>query len=262
MIPLQITQAGLTAAVDAQNNSIALQLTHIAVGDAGYTPNGAELALQNELQRVAVASGAQDGNILHLVASLDGPSSFWVYELGVFDADGVMFGVWSSPDTPLAYKQANGELLLFADFGLDGVYDIVIPETTLPVAAGYYQESLDFSGSVQITHNLGSFPSITVLDSNGFEARLRVQHLDTNTVELTSNAPFTGLLYAITKEAAYSGALNGTLSQTVNHGLGRFPAVTVIDLQGFEFAVSVRHIDSNTLALASEEAMYGQILLN
>lgn len=43
-----------------------------------------------------------------------------------------------------------------------------------------------------ITHNLGKRPSVAVQDSSGTVVIGQVQYLDSNTVQLTFSAPFSG----------------------------------------------------------------------
>ena len=43
-----------------------------------------------------------------------------------------------------------------------------------------------------INHNLGKYPSITVIDSGGSEVIGEVEYVDTNNVTLTFSAAFSG----------------------------------------------------------------------
>jgi len=53
-----------------------------------------------------------------------------------------------------------------------------------------------------------------------------------------------------------------TTSVTVNHNLGRFPAVTVVDSAGTEYEVNVIHLDINNLTVTLNRPMSGRIFCN
>ena len=51
------------------------------------------------------------------------------------------------------------------------------------------------SASWTITHNLGRFPSVTVVDSGGNVVTGDVKYLDTNTLQATFSGGFSGTAY-------------------------------------------------------------------
>lgn len=51
------------------------------------------------------------------------------------------------------------------------------------------------SASWVITHNLGNFPSVTVIDSSGNKVFGDISYTDANTLTLTFSAAFTGTAY-------------------------------------------------------------------
>jgi len=119
--PLQplITKAGLAAILRADNTGIAAQITHIALGTSGYSPDASFKSLQNEVARYPVAGGERLSNtLLHIVALADGSTAHWVREIGFLLSDGTLFAVWSHPTTPLAYKSADTDLLLAYDLSV------------------------------------------------------------------------------------------------------------------------------------------------
>lgn len=117
-----ILEAGLAAIWRASNDGIACQITHIALGDAGYTPVQAQVGMRGERVRFPVADGARVGSHqIHLTALADGPSEFWVREVGFVLSDGTVLAVWSHPATALAYKSPNVDLLLAYDLELTAV---------------------------------------------------------------------------------------------------------------------------------------------
>lgn len=131
LIP-QMLDAGLAAIQLASGDGVKLQITHIALGDAGYTPHPGQLGLRHELVRYPIADGKTVGpRQLHLTALADDNSEFWVREVGFVLENGAFLAVWSSPSRALAYKQSGLELLLAYDLTLAGVPpDSVVVQST------------------------------------------------------------------------------------------------------------------------------------
>lgn len=59
----------------------------------------------------------------------------------------------------------------------------------------HYSQSFTDETSVSVNHNLGKFPSVTVLDSSGYEVICGVQHIDNNNLTLTFSESKTGNVY-------------------------------------------------------------------
>lgn len=117
-----ITEAGLNAIWRASNDGVSAQITHIALGDAAYTPNQGMTRLQSERARYPVADGKRlTSRQIHLTALADGNTEFWVREVGFYLADGTCLALWSDPARPLAYKAAGVDLLLAYDLTLSAV---------------------------------------------------------------------------------------------------------------------------------------------
>lgn len=117
-----ILEVGLNAIWRAGNDGLAAQITHVALGDMGYTPNQGQTGLRAEKARYAVADGQRvSSRQIHLTALADGNAEFWVREIGFVLADGTMLAVWSDPVRPLAYKAAGVDLLLAYDLTLSAV---------------------------------------------------------------------------------------------------------------------------------------------
>ena len=127
MTPLipKITDAGLHALINAQNDGLEARISHIALGDgagAGYVPTGSETELRRERVRVPVGGGERIApHELRVEALVDEGPSFWVREAGFMLDDGTLFALWSDPDTPLAYKTAGVPLALAYYLALQGV---------------------------------------------------------------------------------------------------------------------------------------------
>ena len=102
-----ITNNGLLkeAAANAPGGS-AIDLTHIAVGDANgtsYNPTGAQTALVHETYRTTLTHVAIDENnpnqliVEGVINETIGP--FYIREVGIFDSDGELFAIGKYPDT-------------------------------------------------------------------------------------------------------------------------------------------------------------------
>ena len=102
------TAAGLAASFRADDRGLALEVTHLAFGDAGsegeagggYTPVGDETSLRRERARVAIGKGQRvDAHTIMVQAVLAADESFWGREIAAFDGD-TMLAVWSHPSVP------------------------------------------------------------------------------------------------------------------------------------------------------------------
>lgn len=56
-----------------------------------------------------------------------------------------------------------------------------------------YTESFTNQSQVTLTHNLGKYPAISVIDSAGDEVVGNVEYLDVNTVRISFVGSFTGI---------------------------------------------------------------------
>ncbi|MFC5399729.1 phage tail protein [Undibacterium jejuense] len=115
-------EVGLNAIWRGSNDGVAAQITHIALGDAGYAPNQGQAGLRSERARYPVADGKRvSPRQIHVTALADGNTEFWVREVGFYLADGTCLAVWSDPAKPLAYKAPGIDLLLAYDLNLSAV---------------------------------------------------------------------------------------------------------------------------------------------
>lgn len=58
-----------------------------------------------------------------------------------------------------------------------------------------FTQPFGVTSSVTVNHNLGKFPSVTVIDSAGDEVEGAVDHLNANSLTVTFAAPFSGVVY-------------------------------------------------------------------
>lgn len=140
LVPV-ITRTGLRRVFRADSEGLAARISHIAVGDRAYTPDGEETSLQNERARVPIAGGDWVGDhMIHLVSLLDGESAYWIKEVGIVLDDGTLLALWSDPDTPLAYKSGSIDLMLAFDLAITQ-----LPKAGVEIAAGDVDMTLFFA---------------------------------------------------------------------------------------------------------------------
>ncbi|EOG3619349.1 phage tail protein [Pseudomonas putida] len=114
-----ITKAGLAAVFNASRTGIAAEITHVVLGDRGYTPTDDQIALGRLQAKHPITGGEKlSSTLLHLTALADGQTSFYVREIGFLLSDGTLFAVWSHATEVLAYKAAGIDLLLAYDMSL------------------------------------------------------------------------------------------------------------------------------------------------
>ena len=98
-----ITDAGLAAAVDADLNSLQVQITHVAIGSGGYAPTGTETAMVDRKETVSIGAGAVGvGGALTVSVLFPayGGTAYDAKEIGFYIGDpasgGILFAVYSS----------------------------------------------------------------------------------------------------------------------------------------------------------------------
>lgn len=117
-----ITKAGLAAIWNATSTGLHAEIAYIGLGSQGYTPTVDQKALRAQVVKYPVSGGEKlSSSLIHLTALADDDKAFWVREVGIYFADGTLFAVWSSPDTPLTYKAAGTELLMAYDLSLEAL---------------------------------------------------------------------------------------------------------------------------------------------
>lgn len=98
-----LTQAGLQKQANSIINNTPIRLTHIALGNADYTPTGYESVLKNEVYRTTLTRVALDATDAYKVvaeAIVNGSvGGFWIREVGILDADGDLFAIGRYPAT-------------------------------------------------------------------------------------------------------------------------------------------------------------------
>lgn len=120
-IKFHITQAGLNAAIDADNNGLKVKLDKLAVGNGSYTPsiNGVETALEDTWGEFPLAAGDVEVNshTMRFTAVIQSSTRRDAFEMGLMTDTGVLFAVASTESVePLAAVYAGVDYVGF--FGL------------------------------------------------------------------------------------------------------------------------------------------------
>nr|WP_314638116.1 hypothetical protein [uncultured Pseudomonas sp.] len=109
---VRFTSAGLAEVLQAKNQGLKGEITHIGAGTARYDPNGSETALRDERQRVAIVDYEDLGaGELRMGALFSGPEEYEIGEFGFYLASGTLLAVYSVAGKLLTYKAAAARVL-------------------------------------------------------------------------------------------------------------------------------------------------------
>lgn len=109
---VRFTSVGLDELVQAKNQGLKGEITHVAAGTARYDPVGTETALKAERQRVAIADYEDLGSGgLRIAALFDGALEYEVGEFGFYLATGTLLAVFSQAGVLQTYKSAQARVL-------------------------------------------------------------------------------------------------------------------------------------------------------
>ena len=114
-----ITELGLQRLMAAAQSDEAITITHVALGDTGWSPTAAATALQHECYCTAISGTRQINDTQqHFTFIVQGEHEYWIKEMGLILDDGTLFAIWSDTAHPLAWKAANMDFLLGYDLVL------------------------------------------------------------------------------------------------------------------------------------------------
>ncbi|NMZ22819.1 MULTISPECIES: phage tail protein [Pseudomonas] len=109
---VRFTSKGLDEVLQAKNQGLKGEITHIAAGTGRYNPTGNETALRNERQRVAIVDYEDLGQRqLRMAALFDGDGEYEIGEFGFYLASGTLLAVYSVAGKLLTYKAAAARVL-------------------------------------------------------------------------------------------------------------------------------------------------------
>ncbi|MGY2230213.1 hypothetical protein HX780_21035 [Pseudomonas tolaasii] len=109
---VRFTSKGLDEVLQAKNQGLKGEITHIGAGTGRYNPDGTEVALRDERQRVAIADYEDLGDRqLRMAALFDGDAEYEIGEFGFYLASGTLLAVYSMAGKLLTYKAAAARVL-------------------------------------------------------------------------------------------------------------------------------------------------------
>jgi len=104
---VRFTSKGLDEVLQAKNQGLKGEITHVGAGTGRYNPNGTEVALRDERQRVAIVDYEDLGNRqLRMAALFDGEGEYEIGEFGFYLASGTLLAVYSVAGTLLTPQPA------------------------------------------------------------------------------------------------------------------------------------------------------------
>lgn len=109
---VRFTSKGLDEVLQAKNQGLKGEITHIGAGTGRYNPDGSEIALRDERQRVAIVDYEDLGERqLRMAALFDGEAEYEIGEFGFYLASGTLLAVYSVAGQLLTYKAAAARVL-------------------------------------------------------------------------------------------------------------------------------------------------------
>ena len=118
-----------------------------------------------------------------LISEQNNINNFGHFTIASYTAKG---NVYTLALTPLA---GNG------NFDINKFYDFALFTLTSQGAPTFIFEQAVAATTWDITHNLGKFPSVTVINNNNIVINGEVTYIDTNNIQLNFSAGFSGKAY-------------------------------------------------------------------
>jgi|GEM_PF-3477124 len=151
------TSVGSTALFSAQDNGLNLTLCEIGIGAGRYAPDGSEEALSQQKERVPIAAYERIlPNILRMTIALSplDPEipQYNFSEFGVYDEDGVLFGIYSHPVNIITTRTHSAGLAFTVDFEVSDVpFDSISVEAAGPIISPLIAGPLAANATAAIT---------------------------------------------------------------------------------------------------------------
>ncbi|MCV6637000.1 phage tail protein [Candidatus Albibeggiatoa sp. nov. NOAA] len=167
-----ITDAGLQAAFNADNDGIDLKITAVGLTNESFTPTQDMTSLQGEIERFPVKNGlrATDTQV-NLTVIVDGNNEYWIKGVGFYLEDGTLFAIWSNPNpfANITYGPADvaaNTLVIetFNDEAQAGNYTLTCTDAT--------ENSEVFDIVAPDNSNLGSLTASEIFSSTHFDLDL------------------------------------------------------------------------------------------
>lgn len=126
----------------------------------------------------------------------------------------------------------------------------LMPVTIKPIVSAYVHEQFIESRVWTIRHNLGLYPGVELFNSLYQEIEGNVQHPSLTVTIITFSKPVSGaarLTYS-TKVKVFN-QLTPSLTWNINHGLGYYPSVELLNEDWNEVEGNVVHTSLNTIKI-------------
>ncbi|MFL1500835.1 hypothetical protein ACI77J_02580 [Pseudomonas sp. O64] len=109
---VRFTSKGLDEVLQAKNQGLKGEITHIGAGSGRYNPDGTEVALRDERQRVAIVDYEDLGDRqLRMAALFDGETEYEIGEFGFYLSSGTLLALYSVAEKLLTYKSSAARVL-------------------------------------------------------------------------------------------------------------------------------------------------------
>ncbi|MUK76190.1 phage tail protein [Aliivibrio fischeri] len=181
---LLITDAGISASIEAEALGVNYKITHIGIGLDGYVPTLEQTQLKNEVAREALSRGSVPAlGQLHFEAVFAGNTSFDGKEIGYFLEDGTLFAVDSRDGEIMSLKRSNTIITESFELNLAG--------------SSIKNITVELMGAPYATEELAGIAKITTIDkmnSDDDETIVTPKKLKDNTatdddIDTESNEP-------------------------------------------------------------------------
>lgn len=126
----------------------------------------------------------------------------------------------------------------------------IIPVVVKPLVAAYVHEQFIESNTWTIRHNLGLYPAVELFNSEYQEIDGDVQHPSLTVTVITFSKPVSGMA-RLTYNTKIKVFDQNTPSQNwyINHGLGYYPSVELMDSDWNEVEGNVIHTSLDTIKI-------------
>lgn len=128
---LQFTQAGLAECIQAKDQGLKAQITHMAFGSNAYTPQQTQTALRAERERIEIADYQDGGKSLRMAGVFDGNLEYAIREIGIFLSTGTLLAVYSQPNRTLGYRTPSVRVVQWFTLNVDA-----LPSNSVTVVVG------------------------------------------------------------------------------------------------------------------------------
>ena len=140
----------------------------------------------------------------------------------------------TSPGKALITKVVAGDGITISSTGADEGTGIVTISTSSLQNTGIKQLTFAQQSSVtewNITHNLGAYPEVTVIDNSGSKVFCDIYYESLNNLKLIFETSFSGIAALTANESSQGNFTQSLASNTWNviHNLNRYPDIIIFD---------------------------------